>query len=76
MRKLIYLAALGLFALGGCSSPTDYGYRPQTAALPGSGFIVDDNDGAVGSSYPAYVARASNPAINSPAQERLYAHPE
>lgn len=72
MRKLIYLAALGLFALGGCSSQTAYGYRPQTAVLPGPGFI----DGDLVVPYPAYVPRSGNPAINSAAQERLYAHPE
>ena len=72
MRKLIYLAALGLLALGGCSSQTGYGYRPQSAALPGAGFIDDD----VVVPYARYVPRSGNPAINSAAQERLYAHPE
>jgi hypothetical protein len=75
MRKLIYLAALGLLALGGCSSQTASGYRPQSAALPGPGFMVDDDDVVV-VPYAAYVPRSSNPAINSAAQERLYAHPE
>ena len=71
MRKLIYLAALGLLALGGCGSQTGYGYRPQTAALPGPGFIDE-----VDVTYASYVPRSGNPAINSAAQERLYAHPE
>lgn len=67
MRMLTYVAALGLLGLGGCGQ-TDYGYRPQTAVLPGTGYVSGPET--------IYVPRYGNPAVSSPAQERLYAHPE
>ena len=67
MRMLTCIAAFGLLAIGGCSQ-TSYGYRPQTAALPDSGF---EN-----LTSASYVPRYGNPAISSSVQDRLYAHPE
>ena len=66
MRMLTYIAAFGLLAICGCSQ-TGYEYRPQTAALPDSGFDLTS---------ASYVPRYGNPAISSSVQDRLYAHPE